>query len=68
MLLLKVQVYPCLRFSDLTKTTNTMNTISGIQQKYNLLSYNDRRAGNKGLGRGKVRSMLDTVSEMFSGS
>jgi len=60
----QVQVYPCLRFSDLTKTTSTMNTISGIQQKYNLLSYNDKRAGGK-LGKGKNRSVLDTVNEML---
>jgi len=61
-------VYPCLQFSDLTKTTNTMNTISGIQQKYNLLSYNDKRASNqKGYGKGKpMRSVLDTVNEMMS--
>ncbi|XP_067932501.1 WD repeat-containing protein on Y chromosome-like isoform X2 [Watersipora subatra] len=65
----QVQVYPCLRFSDLTKTASTMKTISGIQQKYNLLSYNDRRANNKGVGKGRpMRSMLDTVTEMMSGS
>lgn len=40
-----------------------MNTISGIQQKYNLPSYNDRRAGK--LGKSKARSVLDAVSEMM---
>lgn len=66
----QIQVYPCLRFCDLTQLNEPLTVVNDIQQRYRLTYDQRRRHGgaDKG-GANKARpggkSLLDTFNEML---